>query len=153
MHQAFQLEGGRRERAVAILEPALMLSEREGYVRVFVEAGPALIPALCQAAGQGIAPETVGKLLTKLGEGGAPPAGARPTAASAGTSSELVEPLSERELEVLRLVAAGLRNGEIAGQLFLAVGTVERHIHNLYGKLGVTNRTSALSRARALGLL
>jgi LuxR family maltose regulon positive regulatory protein len=94
-----------------------------------------------------------GKRLTKLGETGVPTAGARPGAASAGTSSDLVEPLSERELEVLRLVAAGLRNAEIAAQLFLAVGTVERHIHNLYGKLGVNNRTSAVTRARALGLL
>jgi len=85
--------------------------------------------------------------------GGAPTAGARPGAASAGTSSDLVEALSERELEVLRLVAAGLRNAEIAAQLFLAVGTVERHIHNLYGKLGVNNRTSAVTRALALGLL
>src|SRR5262249_43208263 len=143
----------RREQAIAVIEPALALAEREEHTRRFVAAGPALIPALRQAAAQGIAPETVGKLLTKLGERGAPLAGARPGAASGGTSSDLVEALSERELEVLRLLAAGMRNAEIAAQLFLAVGTVERHIHNLYGKLGANSRTSAVTRARALGLL
>jgi LuxR family maltose regulon positive regulatory protein len=61
--------------------------------------------------------------------------------------------LTPKELEVLRLVAAGLANAEIAEQLFLAVGTVKRHVFNLYGKLGATSRTSAVARARELGLL
>jgi len=65
----------------------------------------------------------------------------------------MVEPLSERELEVLRLVADGLSNGEIAAQLFLAMGTVKAHVHNIYGKLGVRGRTQAIARARDLGLL
>jgi LuxR family maltose regulon positive regulatory protein len=65
----------------------------------------------------------------------------------------LIEPLSDRELEVLRLVAAGLPNKAIAAQLYLAVGTVKRHVFNVYGKLGVSNRTSAVARARELGLL
>jgi LuxR family maltose regulon positive regulatory protein len=144
-------QAGQRERAIAVLEPALSLAEREGYVRVFVEAGSGLIPVLRQAAVQGIAPETVGKLLASLGERGARPVGAGVPAA--GTRSALAEPLSEREIEVLRLVAAGLANAEIAEQLFLAVGTVKRHLFNLCGKLGVTNRTSAVARARELGLL
>jgi ATP/maltotriose-dependent transcriptional regulator MalT len=144
---------GRREQAVTVLQPALALAEREEHTRCFVAAGPELIPALRQAAVQGIAPETVGRLLTKLEERGAPLAGALPGAASAGTSLPLAEPLSERELEVLRLIAAGLRNAEIAAQLFLSQGTVHRHLHNLYGKLGVSGRTNAVARARALGLL
>jgi NarL family two-component system response regulator LiaR len=65
----------------------------------------------------------------------------------------LAEPLSERELEVLELIAAGLTNPEIADQLFIAVGTVKRHINNIYGKLQVRHRAEAIARARDLGLL
>jgi LuxR family maltose regulon positive regulatory protein len=61
--------------------------------------------------------------------------------------------LSERELEVLRLIAAGLSNREIAEELYIAVGTVKRHINHIYGKLGVHSRTQALVRARELNLL
>lgn len=65
----------------------------------------------------------------------------------------LVERLSERELEVLRLVDEGLSDSQIAAKLVLAVGTVKRHLNNIYGKLGVHTRTQALARARALRLL
>jgi LuxR family maltose regulon positive regulatory protein len=65
----------------------------------------------------------------------------------------MLEPLSERELEVLRLIAAGLSNQEIAGQMVVAVSTIKTHINNLYGKLGARSRTQALVRARELGLL
>jgi LuxR family maltose regulon positive regulatory protein len=65
----------------------------------------------------------------------------------------LVEPLSERELEVLRLIADGLSNAEIADKLVIAQGTVKRHINNIYGKLGVQSRTQAVARGRELNLL
>lgn len=65
----------------------------------------------------------------------------------------LEEPLSERELEVLALLASGRTNAEIASELVVAVGTVKSHIHNIYGKLGARNRTEALARARELNLL
>ena len=65
----------------------------------------------------------------------------------------LAEPLSERELEVLDLIAAGLTNPEIAGRLFIATGTVKRHINNIYGKLDVRHRAAAIARGRTLGLL
>jgi len=65
----------------------------------------------------------------------------------------LAEPLSERELEVLDLIAQGLTNRQIADRLYIAVGTVKRHINNIYGKLQVHHRTEAVARARALGLL
>ena len=65
----------------------------------------------------------------------------------------LVEPLSERELEVLRLIAAGLSNQEIADEFVVALSTVKWHINNLYGKLGVSSRTQAVARARELHLL
>lgn len=70
------------------------------------------------------------------------------------TSSEvLVEPLSEREIEVLRLVTVGMSNREIAQKLIISAGTAKTHIHNLCGKLGVHNRTEAAMRARELGLV
>jgi len=65
----------------------------------------------------------------------------------------LVEPLSERELEVLRLVADGLTNQDIADRLFIAVSTVKSHTNSIYGKLGVRNRTQAIALARESGLL
>jgi len=66
---------------------------------------------------------------------------------------DLTEPLSERELEVLQLIAEGLTNPEIASRLFLALNTVKTHAGNIYSKLGVHSRTKAVARARALGLL
>jgi LuxR family maltose regulon positive regulatory protein len=65
----------------------------------------------------------------------------------------LIEPLSERELEVLELVAQGLSNRQIAERLFITVGTVKSHAHNIYGKLAVQRRTEAIARARELGLV
>ena len=72
---------------------------------------------------------------------------------TATISQPLIEPLSKRELEVLRLVAAGYTNREIAQELVVAISTVKRHISNIYGKLESGNRTQAVSRARELGLL
>jgi LuxR family maltose regulon positive regulatory protein len=138
----------RRERAAAVLEPALALAEREGYVRVFLEAGGALIPVLRYCVEQRIHPEQSGKLLGAFGE----------AVVAAGESPEapglsLTEPLSERQLEVLRLAAAGLSNETIAARLFVSPGTVKGHLHQIYGKLDVTGRFSAVTRARELGLL
>jgi LuxR family maltose regulon positive regulatory protein len=64
-----------------------------------------------------------------------------------------IEPLSQRELELLRLVAAGQSNQEIAQELFVATGTVKKHLNNIFGKLGVSSRTQAIARARELDLL
>ena len=72
---------------------------------------------------------------------------------SARNTQPLVEPLSERELEILELVAAGKSNEEIAQTLIIALGTVKKHINNIYGKLGVHSRTQALAQAKALNLL
>ena len=77
------------------------------------------------------------------------------SAYAAGTKSTLplVEPLSERELEVLRLITAGLSNREIAEKLIISTGTAKTHVHNVCGKLGVRNRTEAATRAKELGLV
>jgi len=74
-------------------------------------------------------------------------------AAPASLNATLVEPLSDRELEVLRLLAQGLSNAQIAARLVVAVGTVKTHIHNIYGKLGAQNRAQAVTRATELKLL
>ncbi|MEZ4713057.1 MAG: response regulator transcription factor [Caldilineaceae bacterium] len=73
--------------------------------------------------------------------------------AVAPPAQPLVEPLSERELEILTLIAAGLKNREIAAQLFISLNTVLYHVKNIYGKLGVNKRTLAIIKARELNLL
>ena len=105
---------------------------------------------LLGALRRGIAPDYVRRLLSVF------PAVAseRPDPSNArAAGSDLIEPLSERELEVLRLVAEGLTNPEIASRLYLTVNTVKVHARNIYGKLNVHNRTQAVGRARQLGLL
>lgn len=130
------------EQAVMVLEPALLLAEKEGHIRVFLDAGTLLIPVLRQAAAQGIAPEHIAKLL----------AGFRAEGPLQADRAEH-EALSEREVEVLRLVAAGLSNPQIAEHLFLSVGTVKRHVYNIFHKLDVTGRVEAITRARERQLL
>jgi LuxR family maltose regulon positive regulatory protein len=76
-----------------------------------------------------------------------------PGAAHPLATEPLIEPLSKREREVLGLIAAGLTNREIAAELYIAAGTVKRHLNNIYGKLQVHSRTQAVARARELGLL
>jgi DNA-binding NarL/FixJ family response regulator len=80
-------------------------------------------------------------------------AGQAPAASPDQRAAGLAEPLTERELEILRLVAAGASNKEIASQLYLAEGTVKNHVTNLLGKLGAAGRLQAVNRARELGLL
>ena len=79
--------------------------------------------------------------------------GAAPQARPQSGSSSLVEELSARELEVLAFVAAGLPNQEIARKLVVMVGTVKKHVHNIFGKLQVSSRTQAVARPRELGIL
>jgi len=130
-------------RALVVLAESLALAEPEGYVRRFVDLGPVMAELLRRAAVQGITPGYVSKLLLAYGEEILPSPRPQP----------LIEPLSERELEVLCLVVAGLTNQEIAQELVIAVSTVKSHINHIFGKLGVKSRTQAVARARALSLL
>ncbi|MFC1879462.1 LuxR C-terminal-related transcriptional regulator, partial [Chloroflexota bacterium] len=127
-----------------LLEQALVMAQPEGIIRTFVDVGPGLGLFLQEAARRGTEPEYVGKILAVL-KGG-------PQEFMAGQSI-LVEPLSGREVEVLRLVAAGLSNREIGEKLIISMGTAKTHVHNLCGKLGVRNRIEAAKRGRELGLL
>ena len=132
------------QRALPALEQALSLAESEGYVRTFLDEGEPMARLLRQALCEGIAPNYAARLLGAFDTEVelAPPA-----------MDALVEPLTERELEVLRLIAAGLSNPEIAEELFIAVSTVKSHVNHIYGKLDVDNRVQAINRARSLALL
>jgi len=136
-------------RALSTLERALSLAEPEDYVRTFLDEGQPMAGLLRRALLQDIAPGYAGRLLAVLGESVPPPS----SAVQAMVDQPLVDPLTEREVDVLRLVAAGLSNREIAQELVVAVSTVKSHINHIYGKLDVKNRTQALARARTLGLL
>lgn len=121
------------------LAKALLFGEPEAYVRAFVDEGPRMAALLHRAAAEGHSPAYAQRILAAFGH-------ERP-------AEGLVEPLTERELEVLRLLADGLTNAQIAARLVVAQSTVKTHINHLYGRLGVTGRTQAAARARELRLL
>jgi LuxR family maltose regulon positive regulatory protein len=148
---------GDTDAALVALERALSGAEPRGYVRTFVDEGPRMASLLHEAAARGLAPDYVQRLLAAFVE--APdtdsPGATEAAPASVGhrPPSALVESLTERELEVLQLIAEGLSNREIADRLVLALSTVKVHTRNIYGKLGVHSRTQAVIRARELDLL
>jgi len=152
---------GYTSQALVALERAVTLAEPEGYVRVFVDEGEAVARLLkelrelrelgeLKGTGAGLG-AYVERLLVAFPASGVPRIA--PPISSLSSSSPLAEPLSERELEVLRLMAEGLTNRQIAAKLIVALGTVKAHVHNISGKLGAQNRAHAVARARELGLL
>jgi LuxR family maltose regulon positive regulatory protein len=135
---------GDAPRALTLLTRALMLGQAEGYARVFLDEGAPMARLLRQAGSHGIAPKYVAGLLSQIDrEIGITPARQQP----------LIEPLTDRELQVLRLLVDGLSNQEIANRLVVALGTVKTHTASLYRKLNVASRAQAAARARELGLL
>jgi LuxR family maltose regulon positive regulatory protein len=143
---------GESPSALVSLERALTLAEPEGYVRIFVDEGRPMARLLYEAAARGIMPDYTGRLLAAFEtEGRIDPDDAPRLTAPA--SQSLAELLSQRELEVLQLIAQGLSNREIGERLFLAVVTVKGHNRNIFRKLQVRRRTEAVARARELGLL
>ncbi|MDX1417283.1 MAG: LuxR C-terminal-related transcriptional regulator [Candidatus Promineifilaceae bacterium] len=125
------------------LERALRLAEPEDYCRVFLDEGEPLASLLLQARQRSCFTNYVDNLLDAF----------RAEEANQPEADSLPEPLSNRELEVLRLAAAGASNKEIAGRLFIALPTVKKHISNILVKLDTSNRTEAATRARELNLL
>jgi LuxR family maltose regulon positive regulatory protein len=123
------------------LDRALTLAEPEGYVRIFVDEAVHMRDLLRHAVAKGIGGAYARRLLSASddrAQSGASPAGF--------TVAGLAEPLTPREVEILRLIAAGMRNQEIADRLVISLSTVKRHIANTYGKLGVDHRTEAVAR-------
>jgi LuxR family maltose regulon positive regulatory protein len=141
-----------QDEALEFLTEALQLAEDGGFIRSFAEAGEKLIPLLREAAGRGVSPEYVGRILGVMTEK-AYITGAGGVLSESKGQTSLVEPLSGREIEVLGLVMAGLSNREIAEKLVISTGTAKTHVHNLCGKLGVRNRTEAAMKAKELELV
>lgn len=129
--------------ALGALGHALRLAEPEGYVRIFVDEGQLMAALLDAAATDGIAPSYVRHLQAHLGR----------AEADTRVNRALVEPLSERELDVLRLLATDLDGPEIAHELVVALSTIRSHTKSIYAKLGVNNRRAAVRRGGELGLL
>jgi LuxR family maltose regulon positive regulatory protein len=134
--RVFQAQG-HLDSALASLHKAINLAEPEGYVRVFVDEGTPLLALLRQYMARFGAASYPTTLLTAC----TPDAEASPDA------------LSERELEILRLIAAGMSNRQIADVLVLSVGTVKWHANNIFGKLNVKNRVQAIAKARESKLI
>jgi LuxR family maltose regulon positive regulatory protein len=152
--------GGEADGAVAALKDALTLAHAQGYVRVFVDEGPPMATLLGtllaaqrteQTSVADVPVDYLGRLMRAFTHDAAR---SEPGAvASTVPVPGLVTQLSERELEVLRLLAAGEQNQEIADELYLALNTVKKHVTHIFEKLGAANRTEAAARARELGLL
>ena len=141
--------GGDSEEALTALARALTLAEPGGYVRTFIDEGESMGRMLRQAVARGIAVSYAGKLLAALEEETDDrPRGIKPT-----SSPALVEPLSKRELEVLRLLTTHLPSTEIAKELVISTNTVRSHIKRIYSKLNVHSRRDAIRRAEELELL
>jgi LuxR family maltose regulon positive regulatory protein len=139
---AFQ---GKKElaQALAALERALSLAQPEGYVRAFLDEGEPMAKLLYQAKSHRMGAGYAAELLSAMGEA---------TDVTQPPVQLLIEPLSQRELEVLKLIEAGYSNQEIATKLVISIATVKRHISNIYAKLGAESRTQAISRGRELEL-
>jgi LuxR family maltose regulon positive regulatory protein len=152
---------GQSAQALRALDRALALGEPEGYVRVFVDEGAPMASLLRRARAAGIAPDYIIRLLVIFHEGqkvGAhagrqAPAGVQNGPKRGETTDPLVQPLTAREGEILRLVAAGASNRDIAQELYLSPSTVKGHVHHIIGKLGVKARAHAIAKARGLGLI
>jgi LuxR family maltose regulon positive regulatory protein len=139
--------------ALDTLAWAISLAAPQGYVRLFLDEGPPMLTLLSQVGEtEPTLQDYVQKLLAHAHVApGAPSASSLDTERS--KKQPLVEPLSERELEVLHLMASGASNEEIADQLVIAMGTAKRHVSNILAKLTVSNRTQAVARAREVGLM
>jgi LuxR family maltose regulon positive regulatory protein len=143
---AHQTRGSRPE-AVAALEQALALGEAEGYVQVFVDQGPPVAGLLRELVAHNSTPDSAARVLAAFPESGE---GVGPSHAGASGASP---PLSAREVEVLRYIAAGLSNQEIATRLYVSRYTVKAHARTIYDKLEAHSRTAAVARAQQLGIL
>ena len=138
--------------ALSHLERALMLAEPEGYARIFLDEGAGMAHLIAEAAARGIMPAYTDKLSAAFEAGQQAPAG-ETTRPAPPASTPLIEPLSQRELEILRLFKTELSGPEIAQELVIALSTVRTHTKSIYSKLNVNSRRAAVGRAVELGLI
>ena len=138
------------EAALEFLSEALTMAEPEGYIRTFVDEGRLLKPMLEKALSRGVTPEYTRKLITIIE---AEERQKRIREKGEGVPSPYQSILSERELEVLHLMADGLSNQQIADRLIISLSTAKNHVHNIIEKLGVRARTQAVTQARELELI
>jgi LuxR family maltose regulon positive regulatory protein len=146
---ALQADGD-QDQAVQLLLKALALAEPEGLIRLFVDEGRPMAQLLAAAAAEGRMPDYIGEVVVAFE---AEKQKSEVTASQFTLAQPLIEPLSRRELEVLRLIAQGLSNQEMSERLVLSLETVKGHNKKIFGKLQVERRTEAVARARELGLL
>ena len=132
---------GKRESALTLLNEALNLTIKSGMLRSFVDSGDAIRKLLLNTTAQGERKDYLLKVQNAFGTEESLPTGG------------LIEPFSERELEILRLIERGLSNREIGERLYLALNTIKGHNRKIFNKLQVHRRTEAVARARELGLL
>jgi len=125
------------------------LTEPNGFIRIFVDEGLPMAHLLSETAVRGIMPSYCEKLIAAFAAEGHK----IEIETSPAPAQSLVDPLTKREMEILSLIATGLKNKEIAATLFVSVNTVHYHTKNLYSKLGVHSRTQAITRANELNLL
>ena len=144
---------GDQHEALAALEHALAPApEPEGYVRLFLDEGARMLALLHDAASsQGGGSDVVRRHARRLLDAAAASAQLSPAMAPGGVP--LADPLSERELEVLRRLVSDLTGPELARQLFVSLNTLRTHTKRIFTKLDVNNRSAAVRRARELGLL
>jgi LuxR family maltose regulon positive regulatory protein len=131
-------------RALADLERSLRLAEGEGFLRLYIDEGEPMLRLLRAALARGVRPAYVSRILAAF------PGVAKSTPPS---PSDLVEPLTEQELVILRLLAQNLTYQQIARQMVISLNTVRFHVKAIYSKLCVDKRASAIDRAKVLGLL
>lgn len=141
---AYQMDNQLTE-ALRLLQKLIRSTKPEGFIRLFVDEGEPMKQLLSELSSQGFMPDYTRKLLNAFDSSTSHP--------TLSANQALIEPLSERELEILQLVAEGLSNREISERLYLALSTIKGHNRNIYGKLGVSRRTEAVALARELGLL
>jgi LuxR family maltose regulon positive regulatory protein len=138
--------------ALTSLERALKLAEPEGYMQIFLAEGSGLAELIREVGARGILPDYTRKLLSAF-EAEKKGLGQETPPFTAPASSSIIEPLSQRELDILRLFKTELSGPEIAQELVIALSTVRTHTKSIYGKLNVNSRRGAVSRAIQLGLL
>jgi LuxR family maltose regulon positive regulatory protein len=152
---------GETEQALVSLERALTLTEPEGYVRLFVDEGAPMAELLRQAVSRGVELDYVGRLLAAFGKVAPEPRESSsheregfpvPLVAQTAPPRDTIEPLTDREMEVLRLLSTDLSGPDIAKELFVSRNTVKTHVKRIYDKLDAHSRYEAVERARELGL-